>query len=99
MPRKSVPILLSESEIIRLGQWIRAGSTPQQVVLRARIILSATQGGTDQQIARELKVQRRSAALWRRRVCEQGIGCVWEINERAFFFVPVFEHRLMIVFG
>ena len=22
-----------------------------------------------------------------------------EINERAFFFVPVFEHRLMIVFG
>lgn len=79
MSRKSVPVALSESEIIRLEQWIRAGSTPQQVVLRARIILSAAQGGTDQQIARELKVQRRTAALWRRRVCEQGIGCVWEI--------------------
>jgi transposase len=79
MSRKSVSVQLSESEIIRLEQWIRAGSTPQQVVLRARIIVSVARGQTDQQIARELKVQRRTAALWRRRVREQGIGCVWEI--------------------
>jgi transposase len=49
------------------------------VVLRARIIVSAARGRTDQHIARELKVQRRTAALWRGRVREQGIGCVWEI--------------------
>jgi len=79
MPRKSVPVVLSESEIIRLEQWIRAGSTPQQVALRARMILRASQGQSDQRIAQELKVQRRTAALWRGRVCEQGIGCVWEI--------------------
>jgi transposase len=89
MPRKSLPVVLSESEIIRLEQWIRAGSTPQQVVLRARIILCTSRGQSDQQIARELKVQRRTAALWRRRVCEQGIGCVWEIapgrGRKAFY--------------
>src|SRR6516162_1035028 len=79
MPRKSLSVVLSESEILRLEQWIRAGSTPQQVVLRARIILCASQGRSDQQIARELKVQRRTVALWRHRVREQGIGCVWEI--------------------
>lgn len=79
MSRKSLSITLSESEINRLEQWVRAGSTPQQVVLRARIIVSAVRGRTDQHIARELKVQRRTAALWRRRVREQGIGCVWEI--------------------
>ena len=80
MPCKtSAPAVLSESEILRLEQWIRAGSTPQQVVLRARIILGACRGQSDQRIAKELKVQRRTAALWRRRVCEQGIGCVWEI--------------------
>src|SRR5437762_3986119 len=79
MPRKSLPVVLSESEIIRLEQWIRAGSTPQQVVLRARIIVGASREQSDQRIARELKVQRRTAALWRRRVWEQGIGCVWEI--------------------
>jgi transposase len=89
MPRKSPPVVLSESEIIRLQQWLRAGSTPQQVVLRTRIILGASRGQSDQRIARELKVQRRTAALWRRRVCEQGIGCVWEIapgrGRKAFY--------------
>src|SRR5437588_1793885 len=79
MPRKSLSVVLSESETIRLEQWIRAGSTPQQVVLRARITIRAAGGQSDQQIARDLKVQRRTAALWRGRVCEQGIGCVWEI--------------------
>src|SRR5512144_1969648 len=79
MPRKSLPVVLSESESLRLEQWVRAGSTPQQVVLRARIILRASQGQSDQQIAAEMQLQRRTAALWRHRVCEQGIGCVWEI--------------------
>lgn len=41
--------------------------------------MAATCGQSDQRIAKELKVQRRTAALWRRRVREQGIGCVWEI--------------------
>jgi hypothetical protein len=57
MPRKSLPVILSESEILRLEQRVRAGSTPQQVVLRARIILNASRGQSDQQIARELKLQ------------------------------------------
>jgi transposase len=89
MPRKSLPITLAEAEILRLEQWIRAGSTPQQVVLRARIILKACRGQTDQSIARELKVQRRTAGLWRRRVSEQGIGTVWDVasgrGRRAFY--------------
>src|SRR3954451_18630457 len=89
MPRKSLPVVLLESENIRLEQWIRAGSTPQQVVLRAKIILGAAQGQSDQHMARALKVQRRTAALWRRRFLEQGIGCVWEIapgrGRKAFY--------------
>jgi transposase len=79
MPRKSLPVVLSEPEITRLEQWLRAGSTPQQVVLRAEIILRAIKGQSDQQIACEFKLQRRTAALWWRRVREQGIGCVWNI--------------------
>jgi transposase len=80
MSRKSLPVALTDAEITRLEQWIRAGSTPQQVVLRARIIVAAARGQTDQKIATDLKVQRRTTALWRRRVREQGIGCVWEIG-------------------
>ena len=79
MSRKSLPVVLLEAEAVRLKQWIRAGSTPQMVVLRARILLATAAGKADQAISRELKIQRRTVALWRRRVREQGIGCVWEI--------------------
>lgn len=77
--RKSLAVVLSEAEVVRLQQWVRAGSTPQQVVLRARLILEAAQGKQDQKIATELGVHRFTVALWRRRVRKQGIGCVWEI--------------------
>src|SRR5271170_2993524 len=77
MPRKTLPIILSESETIRLEQWIRSGSTPQQVVLRCRIIQAAVFGLQDRQMALLLKVRRRTAARWCQRVREQGIGCVW----------------------
>lgn len=80
MSRKSLPVVLTEAEIIRLEQWIRAGSTPQQVVLRARIIVAAARGQTDLRITEDLRVQRRTVALWRQRARELGIGCVWEMR-------------------
>ena len=79
MPRKTVPVVLSEPELTRLQEWLRAGSTPQQVVWRCRIILAAAQGRQDRAIAHDLKISRTTAALWRQRVRAQGIGCVWEI--------------------
>lgn len=79
MSRKSLPVVLTDAEVIRLEQWIRAGSTPQQVALRARIILGAVAGQSVQVNAAQLGVQRRTVALWCRRVRTQGIGCVWEI--------------------
>ncbi len=79
MPRKSAPVVLSEPELARLQEWLRAGSTPQQVALRCRRILGAAQGQQDKQIAQRLQVRRTTAALWRQRVRAQGIGCVWEI--------------------
>jgi transposase len=79
MPRKPVPLTLSDPETIRLEQWIRSGSTPQQVVLRCRMIQGAALGQQDREIALALKVRRRTAARWRQRARQQGIGCVWEI--------------------
>ena len=72
-------MVLAEAQVARLEQWIRAGSTPQQVVLRARIVVEAAHGRTDQAIAVLLGIQRRTVALCRRRARDQGIGCVWEI--------------------
>lgn len=70
MSRTSIPVILTEAERVRLEQWIRAGSTPQQVVLRARVILAAAAGESDKAIAAALRVRRETAALWRRRVRE-----------------------------
>lgn len=79
MSRTSAPVVLTEDERLRLAQWIRAGATPQQVALRARIIMEAADGQSGQATAVRLGLHRRTVALWRRRFLEQGIGCVWEI--------------------
>lgn len=79
MARKSIPVVLSGPEIVRLEQWIRSGSTPQQVALRARIVLAAARGKAAKQSAAQLGVHRFTVALWRKRVRAEGIGCIWEI--------------------
>jgi transposase len=79
MSRKSIAVVFTKAEVTRLKQWIRAGSTPQQVVLRARILLATASTGQDREIAAQLQVHRRTVALWRGRAHQQGIGCVWEI--------------------
>src|SRR5580704_16841572 len=79
MPRTPVPLILSSDEVLRLRQWIHSGSTPQQVALRARIVLEAAQGRENRRIAAQLGVNRHSVALWRKRVRDQGIGCIWEV--------------------
>lgn len=79
MPRLTASVDLSEGEVRRLQQWVRASSTPQQVALRAKILLAAAAGYQDRHIAVALKTHRHTVALWRDRVRRQGIGCVWEI--------------------
>jgi len=72
MSRKSVPVVLEDAERLRLEQWSRAGSTPQQVVLRARIILAAAAGESTQASAAQLGAHRRTIALWRGRMLYTG---------------------------
>lgn len=79
MPRKPHALALDDSEVHRLEQWSVAGSTPQQVVLRCRIALRASEGEPALRIAHALQIQRRTVLLWRNRVRQEGIGTVWDI--------------------
>lgn len=79
MPRRSVSPQLTVEQTSELDRWIKVGSTPQQVALRARIVRQAATGDSDKQIAQALGVHPRTVALWRRRVLSEGIGCIWEI--------------------
>jgi transposase len=62
-----------------LERWIRAHGTPQQVVLRSRIVLLGADGHSDVSIARLLDVNRHTVRLWRQRVARKGVGAVWDI--------------------
>jgi transposase len=74
------PVLLSAADQMQLQQWESAHGTPQQIALRCRLVLAAADGQQDLAIASAYGVNRHTAALWRRRVVEAGIGAVWEVQ-------------------
>ncbi len=58
---------LSEAERDDLEQLVRRHSTPQQVALRARIVLAAADGANNCQIARDLDISLDMVRRWRER--------------------------------
>jgi len=62
-------ISLTEEERTALNVWLRL-PTSARLVLRAKIILLAADGRTNQQIARQLQASRKTVSLWRRRFLE-----------------------------
>ena len=66
-PRPTVAIELSDAERTTLERLVNRHTTPQQLALRARIILAAAAGKRNGQIARELQVARETVRLWRGR--------------------------------
>jgi putative transposase len=60
-------ISLSEIEQQQLQALVRAGKTPQQLVLRATIILRAQADIANQQIADEVGTSRNLVQKWRKR--------------------------------
>jgi transposase len=60
-------IILPEAQRQGLETLIRRHSSPQQVVLRARIVLAAADGLNNSQVARSLTVSIPTARVWRDR--------------------------------
>ena len=63
-----------DQQVLRL--WIRAGTTPQRVARRARIVLLAAEGRSSRTIAQILNVSPRTALLWRRRYQIGGVAAL-----------------------
>ena len=73
-------LTLSQCEREELEKLLNRRSTPQQIVLRAKIILLADEGSNNREIGRELNISRDMARRWRNR---------WlELRERS---LPVIE--------
>jgi transposase len=71
--RIAPPIVLDESTRRELERLSRKRSMAARVVLRSRIVLLAVEGNQNKQIAEQLGVSTRMAALWRGRFIEHGI--------------------------
>ncbi|TXH34932.1 MAG: IS630 family transposase [Rhodospirillaceae bacterium] len=65
--------MLSDEDRHTLNRWVRAGATPQKVVLRALIVLLAADGATNAVIAEELGICVDTARKWRARFADKGI--------------------------
>jgi transposase/transcriptional regulator with XRE-family HTH domain len=79
MPRKLPALSLSPDQEQQIQQWLSAHGTPQQVVLRGRIVLAAAQGQSETRIARQLGTHRKTVRLWRGRFAQRGLESLWEV--------------------
>jgi transposase len=79
MPRRTTPVVLSESDRQELERWVNAHRTPQQVAQRCRIVLATAKGQQDKEIAKGMGINYKTVALWRQRFQSEGPDCLWEV--------------------
>jgi len=79
MPRSAPLVTLSIGDREEIQGWLTAHGTPQQVVLRSRIVLAAAAGRSDSAIAGQLQVNRHTVILWRQRFLQEGKEGLWEV--------------------
>lgn len=65
---------MTREQKAQLESWIRTGSTPQKIVLRARICLLAHEGVANRRIAQQLKTSRPTVLLWRGHFLTDGVS-------------------------
>ena len=64
---KPSPVILDTEVEAALRIFVQRHSTPQQLALRARIVLLAAQGANNSQVARQLGIETDTARFWRAR--------------------------------
>lgn len=65
---------VGRQDLNSLRQLVRGRNTPQKVVLRARIVLGAADGRSNNALAQELGVSRPTVILWRDRYARAGLA-------------------------
>lgn len=76
---RAVPVRMTIKRERKLQQIIAAGTSPQRLVLRARIILAAADGDPNEKIARDLGCSVTTVREWRKRFAVRGIPGVFDL--------------------
>ena len=69
--RHATPIDLTAEERGTLENWVRASTTEQRLVVRARLILAAAEGASTTALAQRFKVRPATVSQWRGRFAAQ----------------------------
>jgi len=64
---RALAVVPTEKQLSRLRVWSHGGSTPYRLVIRSRIVLLASQGRSNREIARTLHTTPITVARWRSR--------------------------------
>ncbi len=72
MWNSSAALSLTSDQRQTLQTWVNAKNTPQKIAFRARLILLASEGHANRQIAGRLGTSRPTVVLWRHRFAQDG---------------------------
>jgi transposase len=75
---RTVAIVLDEMQKAALTALTRKHGAPQSLAVRARIVLSAARGLTNQEIAAKHDVCAHTAGLWRNRFARDGMDGLYD---------------------
>lgn len=72
-----------------LARLVRSGKTEQRIALRARIVLGAADGLSNNALAKALKTSRPTVLDWRQRFAEGGVDALYNDRPRGRSFKPL----------
>ena len=79
MPKKKYIVKLADAERQQLETLLRGGKHAARKLTRARILLKADDGCTDQEIVEALEVGRATIERLREQFVERGLGCLQDL--------------------
>src|SRR5271167_4674688 len=85
----SPAVEITPEEMAELERLVGSGKTEPRIALRARIILGAAAGKSNNALAKALETSRPTVLEWRRRFAEGGVQALDEDGPRGRSFQPL----------
>src|SRR6202035_4715549 len=86
---KSAALAMTPEIKRKLERIVRSGQTEQRMALRARIVLGAAGGKSNNALAKELETSRSTVIDWRQRFAEGGVAALNPDRPRGRSFKPL----------